>query len=44
MDTLDNVNPEVHQKCSERQVISSELDDDVEDVIDNREIFDILRS
>lgn len=43
METLDNVNPEIHQKCSERPVTQAELDDDVEDSIDSREVFDILR-
>ena len=44
MASLDNANPEVFQASSERPVTASELDDDVEDPIDSREIFDILRS
>ena len=44
MTSLDNANPEVFQATGERQITDEELDDDVSDPIDSREIFDILRS
>ncbi|CAG9577683.1 unnamed protein product [Danaus chrysippus] len=40
----DNVNPNVYEKGSEREVTSSERDEDVVDEIDSREIFDLLRN
>lgn len=44
MTSLDNANPEVFQASTERATTEQELDDEVEDPIDSREIFDILRS
>ncbi|XP_046976103.1 MIP18 family protein galla-2 [Vanessa cardui] len=42
--TADNVNPNVYEKGSEREVTSAELDEDVLDDIDEREIFDLIRN
>ncbi|KAI8504525.1 Mitotic spindle-associated MMXD complex subunit MIP18 [Branchiostoma belcheri] len=39
---LQNANPQLYGRTSEREVTPEELDDDVEDKIDAREIFDIL--
>lgn len=36
---LENVNPNVYHKASERIVLAEEEDDDVVDEIDSREIF-----
>ncbi|CAH1270626.1 FAM96B [Branchiostoma lanceolatum] len=41
-DRLQNANPQLYGRTSEREVTPDELDDDVEDKIDAREIFDIL--
>ena len=43
MDSLDNANPEVHGTTEERLITDTELDDNVEDEFDSREVFDILR-
>lgn len=40
----DNVNPHVYEKGSEREITSTDLDDDVVDEFDEREIFDIIRN
>ncbi|XP_071481274.1 cytosolic iron-sulfur assembly component 2B-like [Diadema antillarum] len=40
---LDNVNPTVHGKLNNRQVLPSEEDDNVADAIDTREVFDLIR-
>ncbi|XP_047542988.1 MIP18 family protein galla-2 [Vanessa atalanta] len=42
--TADNVNPNVYEKGSEREITSTELDEDVLDDIDEREIFDLIRN
>ncbi|XP_026483142.1 MIP18 family protein galla-2 [Vanessa tameamea] len=42
--TADNVNPNVYEKGSEREITSTELDEDVSDDIDEREIFDLIRN
>ena len=41
---LENVNPEVHQKIKERVLLPEEEDDDVLDKIDQREVFDLVRT
>ncbi|XP_019629276.1 PREDICTED: mitotic spindle-associated MMXD complex subunit MIP18-like [Branchiostoma belcheri] len=41
---LQNANPQLYGRTSEREVTPEELDDDVEDKIDAREIFDLVRS
>ncbi|XP_066289537.1 cytosolic iron-sulfur assembly component 2B-like [Branchiostoma lanceolatum] len=43
-DRLQNANPQLYGRTSEREVTPEELDDDVEDKIDAREIFDLVRS
>ena len=40
--TLENLNPKVYGKAVERKTSASELDDDVVDEIDSREVFGIL--
>ena len=40
---LENAAPTVHAKAGARSVLPSELDDDVTDPFDAREIFDLLR-
>ncbi|XP_013404796.1 mitotic spindle-associated MMXD complex subunit MIP18 [Lingula anatina] len=44
MPILENVNPEIHQKASAREITHAEEDDDVVDEIDGREIFDLIRN
>ncbi|XP_076016539.1 cytosolic iron-sulfur assembly component 2B [Genypterus blacodes] len=41
---LDNANPVVFEKSGARQLTASEEDEDVHDPIDDREIFDLIRS
>ncbi|XP_078606900.1 cytosolic iron-sulfur assembly component 2B-like [Branchiostoma floridae x Branchiostoma japonicum] len=43
-DRLQNANPQLYGRTSEREVTPEELDEDVEDAIDAREIFDLVRS
>lgn len=43
MTSLDNANPEIFAATIDRPVTDAELDDDVEDEFDSREVFDILR-
>ena len=43
MADLENANPLVFQRASDRPVLPEELDDGVRDEIDAREVFDILR-
>ncbi|XP_041983826.1 MIP18 family protein galla-2 [Aricia agestis] len=40
----DNVNPNIYEKESEREVTSRDLDEDAVDEIDTREIFDLIRN
>ncbi|XP_013193857.2 MIP18 family protein galla-2 [Amyelois transitella] len=40
----DNVNPDVYEKGSEREVTSADHDEDVTDEFDEREIFDLIRN
>lgn len=42
--TADNVNPDVYDKDSERETSSTDHDEDVADVFDEREIFDLIRN
>lgn len=44
MADLENANPHVFQRAVDRLVSPEELDDDVHDEIDAREVFDLLRS
>lgn len=39
---LENANPVIFQRAGERLLTASEEDEDVQDPIDDREIFDIL--
>ena len=39
---IQNANPKVYEKLQLRTVTAEEEDDDVHDLIDSREIFDIL--
>ncbi|XP_035678463.1 cytosolic iron-sulfur assembly component 2B-like isoform X2 [Branchiostoma floridae] len=43
-DRLQNANPQLYGRTSEREVTPEELNEDVEDAIDAREIFDLVRS
>ncbi|XP_026752384.2 MIP18 family protein galla-2 [Galleria mellonella] len=40
----DNVNPHVYEKGSERKTTSAELDEELTDEFDEREIFDLIRN
>lgn len=42
-DRLQNYNPTIHEALKERELLEEELDNDVSDPIDCREIFDHLR-
>ncbi|XP_024152539.1 cytosolic iron-sulfur assembly component 2B [Oryzias melastigma] len=41
---LENANPVIFQRSGERQQTAAEEDEDVHDPIDDREIFDLIRS
>ncbi|XP_056147657.1 cytosolic iron-sulfur assembly component 2B [Lampris incognitus] len=41
---LENANPQIFQRSGERLLTESEEDEDVHDIIDDREIFDLIRS
>ncbi|KAM4591895.1 cytosolic iron-sulfur assembly component 2B [Odontesthes bonariensis] len=41
---LENANPVIFQRTGDRLLIGSEQDEDVHDPIDDREIFDLIRS
>ena len=41
---LDNVNPTLHGTVDEREVKTSDWEDDIADPIDSREIFDLIRT
>lgn len=43
MEATDNLNPKLHKKSEARVVTLSELDENAVDVIDAREVFDIIR-
>ncbi|KAH9635895.1 hypothetical protein HF086_002455 [Spodoptera exigua] len=40
----DNVNPNVYDKGSEREKTSEDYNEDIEDLFDEREIFDLIRN
>ncbi|XP_055687610.1 MIP18 family protein galla-2 [Lutzomyia longipalpis] len=40
---IENTNPNVYQKCGEREWVSTDEDDSVSDPFDTREIFDLVR-
>ena len=42
--TLENVNPSVHQKLEDRQLSDTDFDNEHVDLMDEREIFDIIRN
>ncbi|XP_004922172.1 MIP18 family protein galla-2 [Bombyx mandarina] len=42
--TADNINPHIYEKGSEREITSSERDEDLQDEFDDREIFDLIRN
>ncbi|CAF4943279.1 unnamed protein product [Pieris macdunnoughi] len=44
MKVADNVNPNVYEKGSVREVTKSDLDEELNDDFDQREIFDIIRN
>lgn len=39
---LENINPTIYQKSTEREITTDEEDDDIVDEIDSREVFGIL--
>ncbi|XP_053568604.1 cytosolic iron-sulfur assembly component 2B [Bombina bombina] len=41
---LENANPLIYQRSGERQVTAQEEDEELPDIIDDREIFDLIRS
>ncbi|XP_071823559.1 MIP18 family protein galla-2-like isoform X2 [Apostichopus japonicus] len=43
-ETLENVNPTVHERLVERKTTAEDEDDDIEDLFDTREIFDLVRN
>lgn len=40
----DNINPHVYEKGSEREITSTDIDEEVVDEFDEREIFDLIRN
>ncbi|XP_029926115.1 cytosolic iron-sulfur assembly component 2B [Myripristis murdjan] len=42
--SLDNANPQIFERSSARLLVASEEDEDVHDPIDDREIFDLIKS
>ena len=42
--TLDNINPTVFSTASDRSCLASDLDDNVSDPVDAREVFDLIRN
>ncbi|XP_022114091.1 MIP18 family protein galla-2 [Pieris rapae] len=44
MKVADNINPNVYEKGSVREVTKSDLDEELKDDFDQREIFDIIRN
>jgi metal-sulfur cluster biosynthetic enzyme len=40
----ENVNPSLHQKLEERKVSESDYDNDLVDLMDEREVFDMIRN
>uniref|UniRef100_A0A336LYI0 CSON008118 protein n=1 Tax=Culicoides sonorensis TaxID=179676 RepID=A0A336LYI0_CULSO len=44
MTEIENVNPSIYQKSAKRPVTAEELDENVVDPIDQREVFDLIRN
>ncbi|KAL3858739.1 hypothetical protein ACJMK2_008994 [Sinanodonta woodiana] len=40
---LDNANPIVYQSQKEREILPEDEDDNIEDKVDSREVFDLIR-
>lgn len=41
---LENLNPSLYEKLEERQLSETDFDNNYEDIIDEREVFDIIRN
>ena len=41
---LENLNPSIHKKLEERKLSEKDFDNDLEDQIDEREVFDYIRN
>ena len=41
---IENLNPTIYEKISERTLSDADLNNDIEDEIDEREIFDLIRN
>lgn len=44
MQEVENANPSVFKKLEERTTTNTDFDDNIEDLMDEREIFDIIRN
>ncbi|XP_069699970.1 MIP18 family protein galla-2 [Periplaneta americana] len=44
MNRLENVDPKLYKKCSDRKITPEEEDDDIIDPFDSREVYDIIRN
>ncbi|CAK1547914.1 unnamed protein product [Leptosia nina] len=44
MKVADNINPNIYEKGSAREISKTDLDEDLKDDFDQREIFDIIRN
>jgi len=44
MAELENINPNVYRKANERETTLNEMNEDVTDPIDEREVFDLIRN
>lgn len=42
-DRLDNANPQMYDRTKDRDLTDADYDDDIEDLVDVREIFDLIR-
>ena len=42
-DRLDNANPQMYDRTKDRVLTKADYDDDIEDPVDVREIFDLIR-
>ena len=42
-DRLDNANPQMYDRTQDRVLTDADYDDDIEDPVDVREIFDLIR-
>ncbi|XP_066998481.1 MIP18 family protein galla-2 [Anabrus simplex] len=43
-DGLENINPKLYRKCQDREVTADDVDDNIVDEFDSREVFDLIRS